>query len=183
MPRFLPALFLLAALLALLVPSSTACSCIPTPPAYDALALSDAVFAGRVISVNSTETGKRVLLAVREAWKGVARSKVQVRTAPHSAMCGFTFDVGRKYLVYARKSDGVLEAGLCSRTSDFWYAADDLAMLGEPERRFGGRSTMDAVDELAVLVLARTQPVPVPLPEPEPPVPIVCGGANGTVAN
>ena len=119
--------------------SASACSCIETSVA-DALAGADVVFIGRVVNIRLgnprepgvTSTADPVLIAldVSGYWKGPV-SRVMTITTPRSEMsCGFSFQRGLVYLVYAQKEGSALVTGLCSRTSSATKAANDLKILG-----------------------------------------------------
>lgn len=113
---------------------ASACSCVELTPA-EAFERADAVFAGEVTAfkVRSGLFGKSsidpttVKFAVNEVWKGPRRESMTIRIVRSEASCGFEFDEGLKYLVYAR--DG--QTGLCDRTALTIRASDDLAALGE----------------------------------------------------
>jgi hypothetical protein len=101
----------------------------------EALELADAVFSGRVASVTRGGSGEfealRVVFSVERVWKGPVASRLEVRTAPDSAACGFPFERGRAYVVYAYQGEGGLGASLCSRTNFVEVAGEDLAALGD----------------------------------------------------
>ena len=52
-------------------------------------------------------------LEVASTLKGDAKGRVAVVTGRDSASCGFPFQKGRRYLVFARRYLGVLRTGLC----------------------------------------------------------------------
>jgi hypothetical protein len=54
----------------------------------------------------------------------------EVVTAVSSATCGYNFEVGKSYLVYAGTFDGKLNVSLCSRTALIDQAGEDLQALG-----------------------------------------------------
>ncbi len=133
-------LLISAALSAPCPPASARCSCIPPVPPRQALGQADAVFAGRVVSV--TERAEEdpghpggphleVRIVPVRRWKGALPDTVTVRTANNSAACGFAFERGAEYLVYAAGEDA-LRASLCSRTRLLADAGEDLAALGAP---------------------------------------------------
>ena len=102
--------------------SAVACSCLPPPPPLTAAESSDAVFVGRVISVDSTDPMDRfahleVVFEIIESFKGVgAAERMSVFTAFDGALCGYGFTVEEVYVVYAHRSRGGLWTGLCDRT-------------------------------------------------------------------
>ena len=150
-----------ATLLALtpVVPEGAACeicSCAPKPPPAVARDASAAVFSGRVVALldrpvalpDSTLQGSQrrnaelayvgksvkrlqVTLEVMEVWKGDIAVRTDVYTANECCVCGFPFELGKEYLIYAgRASSGHLGVSLCSRTRELSRAADDVTALG-----------------------------------------------------
>ena len=124
-------------------PASPRCSCVPPGPPREALARADAVFSGRVVSVGEPrgedpgDPGRphvEVRIVPARRWKGAAADTVTVRTPPNGAVCGYAFEVGREYLVYADGAEGAdgLRVYLCSRTRPLADAGEDLAALGAP---------------------------------------------------
>ena len=89
-----------------------ACSCAPAPPPAQARDAAD-------------------------SWKKARCGTVVIQTPSDSAMCGFGFEVGKSYLIYADMQKGKLSTNLCSRTSTIEEAGEDVAALGEPEKSCG----------------------------------------------
>jgi len=156
---------LLVASLLTLAPTAVAlaCSCMRSTPG-EALDRSTSVFEGRVLEVTPFEerrdvtleggclddacreslsettesvqvSGFSVRFSVTRRWKGVSSEEVVVRTARDSAACGFAFEVGQDYVVYASAEDeaGTLSTGLCDRTALVADANEDLEVLGTGE--------------------------------------------------
>ena len=70
-----------------------------------------------------------VSLRVSEVWKGPRRQTVVVDAAADSGSgCGYPFEEGREYLVYATGEDP--SVSLCSETKPLSGADADLALLG-----------------------------------------------------
>ena len=137
--RLLPRIALLVLLLAPPSPA-WACSCVPPDPPPIAFANMEAVFVGNVTQISdpswpgglvSSADPVRVVLQVNDSWKGVTTATVLVETAVSGASCGYTFDVGRQYVVYAYDHDnnGVWATNMCTRTNDVANAAADLTYL------------------------------------------------------
>lgn len=154
--------FLVVALALAPASIALACSCMRSSPA-EALDRSTAVFEGRVLEVTPFEerrdvtleggclddacreslsettesvevTGFAVRFSVTRRWKGVDTEEVVVRTARDSAACGFAFEVGQDYVVYASAEEaGTLSTGLCDRTARVADASEDLDALGTGE--------------------------------------------------
>lgn len=120
-------------------PAAARCSCVPPGPPRQALAQAGAVFAGRVVSVTEPREAPgdpdrpyvEVRIVPERRWKGAAGDTVTVLTPPNSAVCGYAFETGREYLVYAEGGEG-LRVFLCSRTAALADAGEDLAALGAP---------------------------------------------------
>ena len=119
--------------------TSYACDCVKPPSVEDELERSQAVFSGKVLEVNEMNKGymkKRVLLEVVETWKGVSESQVIITTGSGGGDCGYDFQVGEEYLVYANPSSMYgeqeeLVSIICDRTTELSTAQEDLAVLGE----------------------------------------------------
>lgn len=146
-----------------------ACSCAPPDSPEVALEQATAVFAGRVIEVRpppqrammSSADPTFIVFEVSQAWKGTDQTPFVVSTASDSATCGYNFQVGQEYIVYARPfsiTKQPLDASLCSRTAPLDQAQDDLDALGP------GTQPIAVAEPTAV-------PTPVPSPEPTPPAP------------
>ena len=113
---------------------ASACSCIELTPA-EAFERADAVFVGEVTAfkIKSGLFGKSsidpttVVFTVNEVWKGPRQESITIRTVRSEVSCGFEFETGREYLIYAR--DG--QTGLCDRTALAVRSQEDLAALGE----------------------------------------------------
>lgn len=151
------AVLCLSAPLLLVTPTpAEACSCAPPPPPKEAFSEADAVFRGRVVSVDketppgkSPHSGKAVArFEVLTGWKGVTEREVLVTTSAIPGLCGNKFQVGTEYIVYAyapkegeAKPDAParLTTTLCSRTSEAAspMAREDLRWLKtrEPQKR------------------------------------------------
>ena len=63
---------------------------------------------------------------VNRAYRGAVESTIQIATGSSDADCGYPFEVGDRYLVYAHDSGSMLSTGLCSRTRPLPEAAEDL---------------------------------------------------------
>jgi Carboxypeptidase regulatory-like domain len=68
--------------------------------------------------------------SVEQAYLGVAGSEVEIFTGRGSSDCGFTFQNGQRYLVYAHRYKDKLITSTCMRTKPFDEAAEDIAYLG-----------------------------------------------------
>ena len=102
----------------------------------------DAVFAGRVVSIeHSFDPNKlpshgdhtTIGFQVSAVWKGAVNQGVAVTTPPTGGSCGFAFEEGEEYIVYAydnADSDGGYSVNICSRTALLVDAQEDLDAFG-----------------------------------------------------
>lgn len=104
--------------------TSLACSCTESidpieKQVTDSYENSAAIFSGKVTSVKPTADRYDVIvtLTVKESWKGINGKRIKVRTAKDSSMCGYHFELGKEYLVYAHGTARDLGVGNCSRTT------------------------------------------------------------------
>jgi hypothetical protein len=113
----------------------SACSCAPPPEPKKALEVSTAVCLAEVVKVEEAGQERTVTLKVERWWKGGDAAELVVSTAKSGAACGYGFEKGKKYLVYARaaEKDKPLHVSLCSRTRTEKEAekSGDFKELGE----------------------------------------------------
>ena len=155
--------FLLSVALALSVGATSvrACKCVAPPAAAtNARELAewttrdaDAIFEGRaekaelkwpgldapvggIVSANGDKDPPTILVtfSVSRTYRGLARATVQVETGLGAGDCGFPFEIGKQYLVFANKREsGRLETGICSGTALLEESTANLAYLrGDP---------------------------------------------------
>lgn len=123
-----------------------ACSCFAAGAPCQAFWNSSAVFSAEVQKVNVI-TPERVLadgtksygprrrevfVSVIEAFSGLSAEKaVQINTGGGGGDCGYDFQEGRQYLIYAYKNPqtGALSTGICTRTQLLEKATADLEYL------------------------------------------------------
>ena len=115
--------------------SAFACSCIPPRTPTESLNESAAVFSGEVIDISENgyveeQYGYKVKFDVERSWKGDSVETLSVLTGYGGGDCGYGFEIGEKYLVYAYSSEGSLNANICSRTTPLANAQEDLDTLG-----------------------------------------------------
>ena len=128
-----------------------ACKCaVPGSPSEE-FEKFDAVFAGKVISVQHSfdpnvtpytpDDRTTVGFDVSAVWKGVVHARMYITTPPTGGSCGSTFTEGEPYIVYAYDSaygDGSYTASICSRTAPLGQAQADLDALGEGQAPLAG---------------------------------------------
>jgi hypothetical protein len=141
----MPGFLTLLAALWMAAPCETAfCRCAQSPAVAEARAEAAAVFTGTVVSVRPGRVNSgddhphpthQAVLRVHSVWKGVASDTVVVATT--ASMCGFWFEPGKSYLVYASPwGDAPLTTSICGRTKPLDRAGADLRALGEPSRHW-----------------------------------------------
>ncbi|MCR2805542.1 hypothetical protein [Paenibacillus soyae] len=132
------ALMLAAGSIAIGPEKASACSCAMNPSVNEAKLNSDAVFKGTVTSRDqplkwfqrSSADPVTWTFQVDEVWKGKVAPEIAVTSAESGASCGYEFQVGQPYVVYAYKNGDSLDVSLCSRTVPVSAAGQDLAELG-----------------------------------------------------
>ena len=138
---------------------AAACSCVPPGTVQQERDQSTRVFVGRVTSIErrtpETDKGwltvatewirqlfgatphaadrdfpyKRVSFAVTETFKGTPESHVELGTGMGGGDCGYVFEPGKEYVVYARGQEGALDAGICSLTGPSSESRSGLQVL------------------------------------------------------
>lgn len=125
-------------LLAVASPRARACYCIPPERVADGLRDADAVFTGTVSGLTDTEA----TLLVGARFKGEIGRAVTLPTGD-GPDCGYPFEAGRSYLVYARVDGdaGRFRTSICERTAPLAEAQADmvqLVFLSTPQRAASG---------------------------------------------
>jgi hypothetical protein len=152
-------------LLVLLPDCAIACSCggFGTKKQVEwALSHSGAVFSGEVVDVEDGPPisysgidlpSSDVTLQVSEVWKGPQRETLEVITERADGVsCGYPFEEGQEYLVYASGKGEPFETDICSGTTPLSKAEEDLALLGNGEKPKDGG---DALTDTSGVVPAR----------------------------
>ncbi|PWT92497.1 MAG: hypothetical protein C5B54_03395 [Acidobacteria bacterium] len=135
------------AILPWLLSGAEGCSCAQGGTVCGDYASAAAVFVGVVSditrgSIRRDETskedlffGKIVHFSVEQAYKGVESPEISVETGNGGGDCGYPFESGKRYLVYAYGiPKGKLGTGICSRTKPLSQASEDLDYIrGLPE--------------------------------------------------
>lgn len=122
--------------------SAYACICqLPDSGKSEELLISEefnesiSVFEGKVKSIfdfytdDRSKSERRVTFTVSTAWKGVNSKEVVILTGFGGGDCGYKFEVGKDYLVYAGGSPKQLGTSICHRTSPIQYAYKDIYVL------------------------------------------------------
>ncbi|MCG8603449.1 hypothetical protein MJD09_00405 [bacterium] len=123
--------------------TAVACSCIAPGPPAEEFKQADAVLTGVVTSfTDAGEHERKATLSLIKVWKGDFKRLDEIRTGPHSAACGYDFQVGVSYVIYANEDDtGKFHTHFCTRTARVQDAAEDLAYLDELTPIYIGRDT------------------------------------------
>lgn len=112
-----------------------ACSCLESGPPCQEFWKANAVFVGHVASIRTESRGdferkiNVVRLYVSGPFRGVSTPEVDVYTeVSDGGSCGFEFQIGYEYLVYAYQSGPGerLTTGNCSRTRAIGNAKEDI---------------------------------------------------------
>lgn len=146
---------ILAAALALLVLAASdalACSCAGPSAPDRAYADATVVFEGKVLSIDDQYTalrkawddvsmrlgrdpdwqeferthGFKVTFEVTKAWKGALKKRFVLYTGRGGGDCGFPFEKGKEYVVYAYCGKKYCDTMICTRTKLKAGAAEDL---------------------------------------------------------
>ena len=116
-----------------------ACSCLPfddesvTQQVNRAKKDASVVFSGKVLEVVRKPGSSSIVVKFRaeKAWKGNVSKRISLSTGADSALCGFNFEVGKSYLIYAQGTDANnLQTNICTRTAGLTNAKADLKALG-----------------------------------------------------
>jgi hypothetical protein len=139
-------------LLLLLPDCASACSCMVVP-IQRYISSSDAVFSGEVVDLQNIRMfgpSDTVTLRVSEVWKGTDQGTIEVSTPSQGSACGYAFEEGQEYLVYAYgKQD--LKVDACGGTTHLSKADEDLALLGNGEQpKDGGDDLTDTSGGVSV---------------------------------
>lgn len=108
-----------------------------------ALSNSSAVFSGEAVEVDKGSQISTVTLRVSEVWKGTDQGTLEVKTPRLDAACGYPFEEGQEYLVYADEGKQSLEVNLCGSTKRLTEAQANLEVLGAGKKPTGGEVLSD----------------------------------------
>lgn len=120
----------------LFIQQAWACTCVPSPSVEESFKSADAVFTGTVMKIEQEldttidDHGdtilvfgwvKTVTIKLDTDYKNTntkAGNIITIQTASNSAACGYYFQKGKRYMVYANtnKEDGILSTNICTRT-------------------------------------------------------------------
>ncbi len=156
MPRLRQSMMVLAALSLGLTPrEADACSCGWSGMPADALAHATSVFEGTAESVSGDFDERRISFLVSRRWKGASTGSVEVRTSGQGPACGYRFEAGTRYLVYAHEHRGALHTSSCSRTKRADHVEMETRLL---DAVAAARSVEASYEDL--VRASREEPVP-----------------------
>lgn len=160
---------LIAILLFSATPIAHACSCNFGIPTCKTLFETRAVFVGRVESVTATGgsmfSGFRARFHITEAIRGTeTRSAIEVATGSGWGDCGYPFEVGNTYLVFAHgDSLDALSTGSCTGTQPIENAQDALEEVRQLVRSRQGGSITGLIQKFKTNVIKDELEAPEPL--------------------
>jgi hypothetical protein len=99
-----------------------------------ARAESQAVFSGTVLEIVHVPGNHYVTVKfnVDMSWKGPGAEEINIVTGSGGGDCGYHFDIGTTYLVYATGSrSGTLSTNICQRTHVLSNAENEVQILGK----------------------------------------------------
>jgi hypothetical protein len=117
--RFLRFAFSVAGALISSVAATEACSCVSSdsPAPCELYKKVDIAFVGRAIHVPPDRAAGRVRFRLTQALKGVAGPEVSVLNQESGMDCGYQFEEGQDYVVFAeRNATGAIDIGPCTST-------------------------------------------------------------------
>jgi hypothetical protein len=99
----------------------------------DELKRSKAVFSGEVLTIGVARNAYWVVtFKVERTWKYVEADEVTILTPATDWTCGYNFEVGQRYLVYASLLEAELWTNHCTRTGRIAGGVpNDLRFLGK----------------------------------------------------
>jgi hypothetical protein len=129
-----------------LSPVSLSCDCVQLPSLQECYNRETAVFygtciSGKVVPRERTEEGgwtktkRQYVFRVSKNYKGEKKDEIIIETGFGGGDCGFSFNIGREYLVYASGPDEALRTSICKRTcgpeKDYERMDEDMKFLDE----------------------------------------------------
>lgn len=140
---------------------ASACDCKPPATPGEAYVAADIVFTGKVLRAepNWVSGGMKYTFAVSRSWKQHSDAILYLNSGFDDA-CGYAFETGKSYLVYATKKFTSWQSSRCTRNAPLEAAAEDMAMLGEGNATQGSAMrrrmawTIGALGLISILGLA-----------------------------
>ncbi|MCR8656388.1 hypothetical protein [Paenibacillus endoradicis] len=135
--------------------SAHACTCSDPGSYEEALEKSDWVFDGVVtnkkvksslLGIQNSSSRVEWTFQVNGSWKGEVTELIKVYSAQSSDSCGYGFKNGKRYAVFARDVDGIIEVSSCSKTSIIADNSDIFTELASYKFEINVPPTIDSVD-------------------------------------
>lgn len=138
MSKVIFSIIFLAFFVALTANETFACSCFqPENTTIErqvkaAYTNSSAVFVGKVVEITEKSDAHSVIVKfkVEKSWNKKFLNEIVISTANDTAVCGYEFVVGKKYLVYANGENNKLTTNICTRTA-LVESSKDTAFLNK----------------------------------------------------
>jgi Tissue inhibitor of metalloproteinase len=113
------ATLLVALFLTLFQLSAFACKC-RQQTIEENMASADHVFSGKVMKIKKSQSSLTVFVRVAKQFKGKIRFKtIEITTANEPSACGFGFQKGKEYVIYAHNVEkNLLNTSSCTRTTE-----------------------------------------------------------------
>ncbi len=93
---------------------------------------SSSVFVGEVVEVIKKPDVYSVIVKfkVKKTWNKNFQKEITLLTASEDSLCGYAFEIGKKYLVYATENNNNLMTNICTRTASV-TSNKDIAILNK----------------------------------------------------
>lgn len=93
---------------------------------------SSSIFVGKVAEIIENHDAHSVVVKfeVEKSWNKNFLNEITISTANDTAVCGYEFAVGKKYLVYANGESNNLTTNICTRTAPV-ESSEDTAFLNK----------------------------------------------------
>jgi hypothetical protein len=102
-----------------------------------------AVLLGTVLEINEQDAVSKVVrIKVKYGWKGIEGEEVTILTGKGRGDCGYMFEVGKDYLIYASSKvrRNAFWTTICTRTGSASEANAEIKLLGRPSIKPPGRT-------------------------------------------
>lgn len=149
-----------------------ACMCAGVGPPCQEYWRSDAVFSGTVVSqkvieekeAGSDETSWKTIVhfKIEQAFKGISGEFVEVVTGISGGDCGYQFNTGKRYIVYAKLMTGGKRywyTGICQRIMPIEKAEEDLAYFQALPKAGSGASIFGSITQVYMKLQNRDESI------------------------
>lgn len=94
----------------------------------------DLVLQGIPLEMKEKGNSHAYTVSVEKVWKGQADAYIDIVTADNSAACGIEMSLNNRVIIYATKTNGKYETGLCSGTVAVAQSGNMTAWLNEEKQ-------------------------------------------------